>query len=218
MKSIIFIAPPSAGKGTQSLMVSEKYHMPHISTGDLLRAASKEKSERGTYIKNQMETGGLVSDEITLELLKERLKKDDCNNGYILDGFPRNVSQAKAYEDLLKSLKKDFGVVIILDLDKQTALDRVIGRLTCGNCGAVYNEKFEESRPKKSGICDKCGNALSKRSDDNAETFEKRYDTYVVNTEPLIQYYEEKGNVYHINSGDPKEIVFSNIEKVLGGK
>ena len=218
MKSIIFIAPPSAGKGTQSLLVSEKYHIPHISTGDLLRVASKEESERGTYIKNQMETGGLVRDEITLELLKERLNQDDCNNGYILDGFPRNVSQADAYEELLKSLNKDLGIVIVLDLDKETAMKRVIGRLTCGKCGSVYNEIIEESKPKKEGICDKCGNVLTKRADDNMQTFENRYDTYLKSTEPLIQYYEKKGNVYHINSGDSKETVFSNIEKVLGGK
>ena len=216
MKSIIFIAPPSAGKGTQSALVSEYYGIPHISTGDLLRVASKEVGERALYIKNQMESGGLVSDEVTMELLKERLQKSDCNNGYILDGFPRNIAQADAYEKLLQTIGKELGVVIVLDLDKQTAMDRVVGRLTCSNCGAVYNSHYEEMRPKVEGFCDKCYGLLSQRADDTATTFENRYDTYLKNTEPLIHYYEEKGLARHVNSAESKEKVFEEIKKILG--
>ena len=214
MKSILFIAPPAAGKGTQSKMVSEKYHLPHISTGDLLRNASRENTERGQYIKMQMESGGLVSDEITMELLKERILKEDCQNGYILDGFPRNTTQAILYDELLKELHKELGYVIVLDLDKETAMKRIVGRLSCSQCGAVYNSEF--SKPKVDGICDHCNVALSKRADDDETTFEKRFDTYLTLTKPLIQYYEEKGVVSHIDSGCDKETVFSNIEKVLG--
>ncbi len=216
MKSIIFIAPPSAGKGTQAELVSEFYHIPHISTGDLLRAASKENSERALYIKSEMESGGLVKDEVTIELLKERLEQSDCNNGYILDGFPRNVFQAEAYEQLLKRIGKEFGIVIILDLDKQTAMERVVGRLTCSNCGAVYNSRYEEMRPKVEGFCDKCYGILSQRADDTASTFENRYDTYLKNTEPLIHYYEEKGVAKHVDSAESKEKVFQSIQKILG--
>lgn len=216
MKSILFIAPPAAGKGTQSKMVSEKYHLPHISTGDLLRNASRENTERGQYIKAQMESGGLVSDEITMELLKERILKDDCQNGYILDGFPRNIKQATLYDELLEALHKELGHVIVLDLDKETAMDRIVGRLSCSNCGTVYNSRYKETRPKVEGICDRCYGILSQRADDTATVFEKRFDTYLEMTKPLIQYYEDKGVVSHVYSGDAKEKVFSNIEKVLG--
>lgn len=216
MKSIIFIAPPAAGKGTQAKMVSEKYHLPHISTGDLLRAASKEDTELGHFIHEQLSTGGLVDDEVTIKLLKERLSKDDCNNGYILDGFPRDVEQAIAYDELLENLHKELGHVIVLDLDKKTAMDRIVGRLSCSNCGAVYNSLYENMKPKEEGMCDHCNSPLSQRADDNAETFEHRFDTYLKRTEPLIDYYEKKGVVSHVYSGDAKEIVFSNIEKILG--
>lgn len=216
MKSIIFIAPPAAGKGTQSALVSEKYNIPHISTGDLLRNASKSETELGKLIKETMESGGLVSDEVTLSLLKNRLSQSDCNNGYILDGFPRNTKQAEAYEELLHSLGKDLGTVIVLDLDKETAKSRIVGRLSCSKCGKVYNTSYENMKPKKEGICDDCGISLSKRNDDNADTFENRFDTYMTLTEPLIQYYEEKGVLKHVYSGDDTKTVFSHIEKVLG--
>lgn len=216
MKTIIFIAPPAAGKGTQSKLVSDKYNLPHISTGDLLRNAINDDSDISKQIKETMEKGNLVSDEIILALLEERLKQDDCNSGYILDGFPRNTNQAKEYELLLEKLHKDLGYVILLDLDKEIAKARIVGRLSCKNCGSVYNEFVEETKPKIKGICDKCNQELSKRSDDNEVTFEERYNTYLKETQPLIDYYENKGYLYRINSGISANYTFSEIERIIG--
>lgn len=193
MKSIIFIAPPAAGKGTQSKLVSEKYNIPHISTGDLLRNVINDDSDLSRQIKALMEKGSLVGDDIILNLLENRLKQDDCMNGYILDGFPRNTNQAVEYENLLEKLNKDLGLVILLDLDKEIAKSRIVGRLSCKKCGSVYNEMIDAMQPKKTGFCDKCDLELSKRSDDNLETFEERYNTYLKETQPLIDYYEKKG-------------------------
>lgn len=216
MKSIIFIAPPAAGKGTQSKLVSEKYNIPHISTGDLLRRVIETGSTLGKSIKAEIDKGHFVSDELILELLKQRLSNDDCKNGYILDGYPRNLSQAKEYDKLLESLNKELGYVILLDLDKETAKKRIVGRLSCKNCGAVYNELIEDAMPKNIGMCDKCNIELSKRNDDNEETFEERFDTYLRQTEPLINYYENKGCLYRVNSGVRKERIFEEIVRIIG--
>ena len=139
MKNIIFIAPPAAGKGTQSKLVSAEYNIPHISTGDLLRDEIGSGSQLGIKIKDEMDKGSLIDDDIIVGLLRERLSKVDCNNGYILDGYPRNVSQAKIYNDLLKELNKDVGVVIYMSIDEELALSRTLSRLTCSSCGASYN-------------------------------------------------------------------------------
>lgn len=214
MKNIIFIAPPAAGKGTQSLLLKEKYNLAHISTGDLLRNAQNEESERGNYIKECLKSGRLVSDEITLELLTERLKQKDCKNGYILDGFPRNLDQAIAYEKLLENLHIDLGVVIFLDVPKELAEKRIIGRESCPNCGAVFNDQIEVSMPKIEGICDVCGSKLKKRKDDNPETFSVRYDTYMEHTQPLIDHYKKMGALYTVPSTEKYE-TFKEIEKII---
>lgn len=216
MKNIIFIAPPAAGKGTQSKLVSEKYNIPHISTGDLLRSVISSGSQLGKSIKAEIDKGNLVSNELILDLLKERLSRDDCNNGYILDGFPRNLNQAKEYDNLLVSLNKKIGYVILLELDKELAKKRIVGRLSCKNCGSVYNEFIIDAMPKNKGICDKCNIELSKRSDDNEETFEERYNTYLKETEPLINYYENKGCLYRVNSGVSLERIFEEIVRIIG--
>ena len=214
MKNIIFIAPPAAGKGTQSILLREKYNLAHISTGDLLREASLEDSERGQYILNCLKEGNLVSDDITIELLIERLNKDDCKNGYILDGFPRTVEQAIQYETILKNLNKELGVVIFLDIPKEIALKRIVGRQVCPSCGAVYNDQIDISKPKIQNICDICGHELQKRKDDNETTFNIRFETYMKKTEPLIKHYEELGVLYKINEVD-KEKVFKRIEEII---
>ena len=210
MKSLIFIAPPAAGKGTQSEIISKKYNIPSISTGDLLREARNEDNEIGKIIREKQDKGLLVDDEIVLALLKKRLNESDCNNGYILDGFPRNVEQAVAYEKILNELNKDLGVVILLDVDKELAKKRITGRLNCPKCKAVFNKLNEEMKPKQEGICDHCGEALVTRSDDNEETFEQRFQTYLDKTAPLIEYYSNKGNLYRVDSntlgGATKEI------------
>ena len=212
MRDIILIAPPAAGKGTQAKLLSSKYQIPHISTGDLLRAAT---GELGDIVKKTMESGALVSDDLVLKLLEERITKEDCQNGYILDGFPRNVSQAESYMKLLEKLNKPLGDVIYLDASKEITQKRIVGRLTCPTCGAVYNDQIDESKPKKFGTCDKCNGPLSKRSDDNLETFEKRYQTFMGVTYPLVNYFRSKGKLFTIGSGISKERTLSEIEKII---
>ena len=215
MKSIIFIAPPSAGKGTQSALIVEKYGIPAISTGDILREKAKEESEEGKNIKELLAAGKFVSDETIVELLKERLSKSDCQNGYILDGFPRNTRQAEIYDQMLEDNNKELGIVMLLDLDKEIAKKRIVGRQTCPTCGAIYNSLIEESMPKIKDTCDNCGSTLVRRADDNEETFDVRYATYVEKTAPLIDYYENKGVLYRIESGISKEDTFNKIDKIL---
>ena len=212
MRDIILIAPPAAGKGTQAKLLSSKYQIPHISTGDLLRAAT---GELGDIVKKTMESGALVSDDLVLKLLEERITKEDCQNGYILDGFPRNVSQAESYMKLLEKLNKPLGDVIYLDASKEVTQKRIVGRLSCPTCGAVYNDQIDESKPKKFGTCDKCNGPLSKRSDDNLETFEKRYQTFMNETYPLVNYFRSKGKLFTIGSGISKERTLSEIEKII---
>lgn len=217
MKSIIFIAPPAAGKGTHSMLVKEEYNIPSISTGDLLRAARNDNSSIGEEIRKAQDAGLLVADEIVIELLKQRLKQEDCYNGYILDGFPRNIEQAKAYDELLQEINKELGFVIYIDVDKELAKKRTLGRLSCSNCGSVYNDMIDESKPKNNGYCDKCNSALSKRSDDTEETFDIRFDTYIEQTKPLIDYYKDKGVLYTVDGSISKFITFEEIKKILNG-
>ena len=212
MQDIILIAPPAAGKGTQAKLLSSKYQLPHISTGDLLRSAT---GELGDIVKKAMESGALVSDDLVLKLLENRIKQEDCQNGYILDGFPRNVSQAESYMKLLEKLNKPLGYVIYLDAAKEVTQKRIVGRLSCPTCGAVYNDQIDESKPKNFGTCDKCNGPLAKRSDDNLETFEKRYQTFMNETYPLLNYFKNKGKLFTVGSGISKERTLSEIENII---
>lgn len=216
MKNIIFIAPPAAGKGTQSKLVSTEYNIPHISTGDLLREEVANGTEIGLAIKKDMESGALVKDEVITALLKARITKDDCQHGYILDGYPRTLKQAEIYSDLLKELNYPEGVVIFFDIDKDRALKRTLSRITCSSCGSSYNLLVDELKPKKDNICDTCGNTLSQRADDTEEVFKTRFDTYINSTKDLIAYYENKGLLHRIlvldkSAGD----IFEEVKKVL---
>ncbi|MFA5409693.1 MAG: adenylate kinase [Bacilli bacterium] len=213
MKNIIFIAPPASGKGTQSDLLKEKYNMVHISTGDLLRNEAASASPMGIYVKGLMDQGLLVDDEIILKLLEKRLQQQDCDNGYILDGFPRNLEQAAAYDEISKRLKRSIDYVILLDIKKDTAMRRITGRTSCPSCGMIYNEYVDTFT--KQGFCNKCSSRLEKRSDDNEETFNKRFDTYLVKTQPVIDYYKEKGLLYVVDSNISKEYTFSQIEAIL---
>lgn len=208
--NITFLAPPAAGKGTQSAKLSEKYGIPHISTGDLLRESDDE------VIKEKLKSGLFVSDELVTNLLEERLRRDDCENGFILDGYPRNVSQASTYEMLLRKLGKK-GTVIVLDLDEATACSRIVGRLVCENCGRIFNDEIEEDMPLEAGVCDFCHYALTKRSDDTKETFSNRFHIYEEQTKPLITYFEDKGIVYHVDSSKHADEVFEDILDIIGG-
>ena len=216
MKNIILIAAPLAGKGTESARIKEEYNMPHISTGDLLRQAASRNDEEGKKINELMTSGQFVSDEIVLNLLKNRIMQPDCNDGYILDGFPRNVEQAIEYDKILKELNKETGIVIVLDIDKEIAKSRISGRCSCPNCGKVYNTNNPELTPVKENLCDDCNTELIRRSDDNPDTYEERYNAYIQKTEPLIDYYEKKGIVRHVNSGISSDETHNQVVKILG--
>lgn len=215
MKNIILIAPPAAGKGTQSQLICDKYNIPHISTGDLLRKVSKEDSELGNLIREKMSSGSFVSDDIVIDMLINRVKEPDCQNGYILDGFPRNVSQAEKYLEMLEANNLDVGDVIYLDLPKDIVRKRIVGRLSCSNCGSVYNNEFDESKPLNEGLCNKCNISLSKREDDTEEVFEKRYETYIKETYPLVEFFENKGLLFRIENVLDKEETFKQIEQII---
>ena len=206
--NITFIAPPAAGKGALSNMIYEKYGYPHVSIGDLLRNVEDEK------IKKELEKGAFVNNEIVAKLLYNRLAKEDCMNGYVLDGFPRNLSQVEIYESICKnsSLKN---IIIVVDIPKEIGEKRITGRRVCMNCGKVYNVNFEESMPKELGKCDSCGHDLTKRSDDNLETYDHRFDVYVNETAPIIDYYKNSSKIYHIDGTLSLDDVFSSIEKVI---
>ena len=216
MKNIIFIAPPAAGKGTQSKLVSNEYNIPHISTGDLLREEIANESPLGNSIKAEMDKGNLVSDEVITTLLRNRLTRDDCQAGYILDGYPRNLKQAEIYNELLNELYYDRGVVIFFDIDKNIALKRTISRIICPNCGTSYNLNVEELKPHTEGICDKCHHELKTRSDDNEETFIKRFDTYINSTKDLIEYYENLEILHRIDVAEKSaEAIFEEVKDIL---
>ncbi|MBE6138841.1 MAG: nucleoside monophosphate kinase [Firmicutes bacterium] len=215
MKSIILIAAPAAGKGTEAVILKEQYNMPHISTGDLLRAAVAKGDERGNMINELITNGKFVSDDIVLELLKEKILEPACENGYILDGFPRNIAQAEAYDKILEEIKRDIGIVIVLDIDKEIAKSRISGRYSCPKCGKVYNINTN-LKPINEGLCDICNIELTRRADDNPDTYEERYNTYLEKTEPLISYYDKKGIVYHVDSGISSEETHKQVVKILG--
>lgn len=205
---ITFIAPPAAGKGALSNLIYQKYNLPHISIGDLLRNVEDEE------IKKQLEEGAFVDNEIVSKLLKNRICKEDCKEGFVLDGFPRNVSQIEIYEDICKEAKMK-NIFIVLDIDKQIGEKRITGRRVCQNCGKVYNINFKENSPKNDGICDSCQCELIQRTDDNLETYNHRYDTYEKETSPILDYYEESGKIYHIDGTKPLEEVFKDMEKII---
>ena len=213
MKNIILIAAPSAGKGTEAAKIKSDYNMPHISTGDLLRAEVAKGNEE---INKLMSTGGLVSDDIVLNLLKNRIMEPDCNNGYILDGFPRNVDQAIAYDKILEELNKDIGIVIILDIDKEIAKSRIGGRRSCPNCGKVFNINNKDMLPKDGNLCDECDTPVIQRTDDNPDTYEERYNTYLSKTAPLIDYYSNRNIVYHIDASGTVDETHAQVKEIIG--
>ena len=207
--NITFIAPPAAGKGAISNLIYEKYGYPHVSIGDLLRNVEDEE------IKKELEAGAFVDNKIVAKLLYGRLAKEDCKNGFVLDGFPRNMSQVDIYEKICdnSNLKN---IIIVLDIPKEIGEKRITGRRVCSNCGSVYNVNFEESKPKIDGVCDDCGQVLKARSDDNLETYDHRFDVYVNETAPIIDHYSGSGKIYHVDGTKKLELVFADIDKIIG--
>ena len=216
MKNIMFIAPPAGGKGTQAEIIEAKYHIPHISPGDILRDIAEENSELGQYVAEVLSSGELVKDEITDKLIENRLRKADCKNGFIIDGFPRNIDQALRYDHILKRLGYDIGAVLLINIEKKTLEKRVIGRRVCEDCDAVFNINIEDSKPQVDSICDNCGGRLYQRNDDNLEAFENRYSLYLEKVTPIIEHYKNLGVLYEIDGNKPKEDVTKQIESIIG--
>ena len=215
MKNIIFLAPPAAGKGTLSEMLVEKYGYGHISTGDLLREEVKAGTPLGKEAEGLMKAGKYVPDDLIIKLISNRITKPDCENGYILDGFPRTLPQAEKYDELLKELGKDLGVVIFIEIDKQMAIERACSRITCPKCGRIFNKYSNEMKPKVEGVCDDCGTELTQRADDNEETFIKRFDEYMEKTMPLYDYYKEKGVLETIKAHSSNYDTFNEAVAIL---
>ena len=211
---IIFLGPPGSGKGTQAKMIVEKYHIPHISTGDMLRAAVKAGTPAGKQADNYMKAGKLVPDEVTIGVLKERLQQSDCKAGYLLDGFPRNLAQAKVLDQIAKELGHPVQAVINLVVDEKELLPRIEGRRMCRKCGASYHILY--NRPKKEGVCDRCGGELYQRDDDNASSVQTRMQAYHTQTAPLIDYYSRKGICKDIDAMGDIHDIFDRIDAVLG--
>ena len=212
MKNLILVAPPAAGKGTLSEALVDAFNYTHISTGDLLREKQNDGTELGNEIKELMQSGSLVGDEIVTALLKEKLST--IQGSFILDGYPRNLKQADILNNLLDELNLNIGKVVYINVSKEVAMERALGRISCSQCNKIYNKYNSEMMPKVEGICDVCGGKIVGRSDDNEEAFKVRFDNYVNNTKPLLDYYEEKGLLYVTNTNTSKE-VFEEVKKVI---
>lgn len=217
MKNIMLIAPPAAGKGTQAKLITEKYHIPHISTGNILRDIAKEDSEVGQYVFETVASGKLVKDEITYKLVEERLNQNDCKNGFIIDGFPRNIDQAIEYDKILERLGYSIGKVILININKQSLEKRITGRRICEDCNSVFNINNPETSPQIESICDNCGGRLYQRNDDNIEAFLTRYEMYLEKTDPIIEHYKKMNVLYEVDGENPVENVFEQIEKIISG-
>jgi adenylate kinase len=212
--NVILLGPPGAGKGTQAKRLVDKYHIPQISTGDMLRAALKEGTPLGLEAKKYMDAGGLVPDSVVIGLVKERIQKPDAKGGYMLDGFPRTVAQAQELDKILAGMNQKIDHVVSVEVPNSELLGRLTGRRTCRACGAGFHVMFDP--PKKEGVCDKCGGELYQRSDDNEATVKSRLETYEAQTKPLIEYYEKQGKLRHIDGVGKMDDILQRIQKVLG--
>ena len=213
--NLVLMGLPGAGKGTQAEQIVDQYGIPHISTGDMFRAAMKEGTELGLQAKSFMDQGALVPDEVTIGIVRERLSKDDCKKGFLLDGFPRTVPQAEALEDILTQLDKKIDYVINIDVDHGILMERLTGRRICKGCGATYHLVFNP--PTQEGTCDRCGGELYQRADDNAETVQNRLEVNIQQAQPLLDFYETKGYLRNIDGQRDIKVVFADIAELLGG-
>lgn len=204
---------PGAGKGTQADKIVEEHNIPHISTGDMFRLAIKEGTELGKKAKTYMDEGALVPDEVTIGIVRERLTKTDCNNGFLLDGFPRTLAQAEALDSLLASMGREIDYVLHIDVDQNVLVERLSGRRICPKCGTAYHVIFNP--PKVEGICDKDGEALIQREDDKAETVKKRLEVNVEQTQPMLDFYRSKGDLVTIDGEQEIQKVFEDIHEKL---
>lgn len=198
MLNIILMGPPGAGKGTHAVTISDEYGIPHISTGDMFREAIAQGTELGLKAKAIIESGGLVPDDVTIGLVKERLARPDCAKGYLLDGFPRTIPQAEALGKMGPEIGRPVNLVINITCPDEALIQRIAGRRVCPKCGSSFN--VHTMKPKKDGICDRCGSPLIQRKDDNADSFKVRLENYYSQTQPLLDYYA-KSNLLHTFDG-----------------
>ncbi len=208
MNNFIFLGPPGAGKGSLAVKVAEDYKIPHISTGDIFRANIKAQTPLGVKVKAIIDSGSLVSDELTFELVKDRLAQDDCKNGYILDGFPRTIPQAEMLEKLVSDIK-----VVNFEIQDEIVIRRLSTRRVCKACGANYN--VLTLKPKVEGVCDKCGGELYQRDDDKQESILHRMDVYREQTEPLINFYKEKGKITDLDASIETDVLLGEFKKIF---
>ncbi len=206
---LILLGPPGSGKGTQAKMLQEKFNIPKISTGDILRAAVEDNTDLGKQAKSFMDKGELVPDEIVIGLIKERIVEPDCEAGYILDGFPRTIVQAEKLGETLMAMDREIDLVVDLEVDPEELLVRLAGRSTCKNCGAMFHQTSHP--PKAEGVCDECGGNLYQRNDDNEETIVKRLEVYNKETAPLKDFYREQGKLKSIQGRGGMEDIFSRL-------
>lgn len=212
--NLILLGPPGAGKGTQAAKIIEKFDVPHISTGDIFRENIKEGTPLGQKAQEYMNKGELVPDSLVIEIATDRLTKDDCKDGFLLDGFPRTVEQAEALDKFLAESGKKVDHVLDIDVAPEILMERLTGRRVCKSCGATYH--VTNIPPKVEGVCDSCGGQLYQRDDDTAETVGNRIDVYNSQTKPLIEYYEKAGNISHLDGSARLEDLFAEIVKILG--
>ena len=211
---VIMLGAPGAGKGTQAKKIAAKYQIPHISTGDIFRANIKEGTELGKKAKEYMDQGLLVPDELTVDLVIDRVKQDDCKNGYVLDGFPRTIPQAESLDAALAKMGQKVDYAINVEVPDENIISRMSGRRACVGCGATYHIKYNP--PKAEGICDACGEKLILRDDDKPETVQKRLGVYHDQTQPLIDYYGKAGVLKEVDGTVDMEDVFQAIVDILG--
>ncbi len=213
--NLILLGPPGAGKGTQAKRLQDAYSIIQLSTGDMLRAEVASDSELGRKAKGIMESGGLVPDDLIIDMISGRIDQDDCKNGFILDGFPRTVPQADALGDMLTQKGFKIDHVIEMKVDDDAMVERITGRFTCAGCGAGYHDSFQ--KPEKEGVCDKCGGTeFSRRADDNAETVRERLNAYHDQTAPIISYYGDKGALKSVDGMASIDQVTAQLKAVIG--
>lgn len=211
---IVLLGPPGAGKGTQAKSISNRYSIPHISTGDIFRKNISENTPLGVEAKRYMDNGQLVPDEVTINMVKDRLQDDDCKNGYLLDGFPRTVHQAEALQEFLEEIGEELDTTLCIDVPMNFILERMTGRRVCPSCGASYHVKFNP--PTIAGKCDVCGSDVIQRKDDTEDTVQERLDVYQRQTQPLIDFYKNKNQLSVVDGTKAINKVFESICKILG--
>ncbi|OGP64123.1 MAG: adenylate kinase [Deltaproteobacteria bacterium RBG_13_47_9] len=212
--NLILLGPPGAGKGTQARMIIERYHIPQISTGDILRKAVKDETDLGRRAKTFMDQGQLVSDEVVIGIIDQRLRASDCNPGFILDGFPRTIGQAEALQSILIKIGKSIDHVINIEVDPEELVRRLTGRRTCKDCGAMFHQISHP--PKREGVCDQCGGLLYQREDDQEETIRVRLNEYEKQTAPLSQYYQNRRVLRSVEGMGGQAQIFERIVRQLG--